>query len=56
LTRHNKKQVLVVELALDPETKTWLASSPGRGTAVVRHETGHALDAIHEISSNDEYG
>ncbi|GHU27524.1 hypothetical protein AGMMS50256_07590 [Betaproteobacteria bacterium] len=52
LLRIGEKQVLIAEQALDPDTKQWMINPPDRGMRAIRHETGHALDEIHEISRN----
>lgn len=50
LTRYTQRQILVAEQALDAVSQEWQAATPARGSAVLQHETGHALDQIYQLA------
>lgn len=54
LTRIGRGQILVAEQALNLATGQWEAASAVRAAAVLRHEVGHAIDAIHEFTARPE--
>lgn len=54
LTLTTEKLILIAQQCIDPETNAWIASSAGRSQAVLRHEVGHVLDIIHEMSADPD--
>ena len=50
----DRKLLLVAEQCIDPETGQWGASSVERGKGVLRHETGHVMDIVHELLNDPD--
>lgn len=52
LTRFSTRQILIAEQAFNSESRSWQIAAGDRGSAVLAHEIGHALDEIHRLAEN----